>query len=101
MKRKFATVLGSAVKNFDSKEYHSVVAMSGTTIVTFKSETEPAVGSLALLECYAVGDVIPWADVEGETVKEGRAFNVLKMYTTSEAFNSAKEQAKALEGLTL
>lgn len=101
MKRKFATVLGSAVKNFDEKEYHSVVAMSGTSIVTFKSETKPDVGALALLDCYAVGDVIPWATVEGETVQEGRAFSVLKMYTTSEAFNSAKLQAKELEGLTL
>ena len=79
MNSKFATVLGSAVKNFEGEKYHRVIA----------------------IDCYAVGDVIPWADVAGETVQEGRAFNVLQMYTTSEAFNSAKLQAKALEGLTL
>lgn len=101
MKAIFATVLGSAVKNFEGEKYHRVIAMAGTTVVRFKSETEPTVGALALLDCYAVGDVIPWADVAGETVQEGRAFNVLQMYTTSEAFNSAKLQAKALEGLTL
>ena len=102
MKTLFASVLGSAVKNFEGKEYYRVTAMSGSTVVKFKSETQPELASLALVDNYVIGDEIPWSEtVPKEIVKEGRAFSVLQMYTTMDAINSAKEVAKTLEGLTL
>jgi len=98
MKTLFATVLGSAVKNFEDKEYHRVTAMTGTTVVKFKSVEKPEIGAVALIDSYVKGDIKPWDDT---VVEEGREFSVLQMYTNIEAINSAKLQAKALEGLTL
>ena len=69
--------------------------MSGTTVVKFKSSEKPEIGAVALIDTYEVGDVL-WDDTKAE-----RAFNVLQMYTNVDAINSAKEVAKALEGLTL
>ena len=69
--------------------------MSGTTLVKFKSVEKPEIGAVALVDTYSEGDEL-W---DGE--KAERPFAVLQMYTNLEAINSAKLQAKALEGLTL
>ena len=95
MKPIFASVLGSAERTFEGETYNRVTAMSGTTIVKFKSSKEPEIGAVALIDTYEVGDVL-WDDTKAE-----RAFNVLQMYTNVDAITSAKEVAKTLEGLTL
>jgi|TARA_R110002167_G_scaffold73524_6_gene206135 hypothetical protein len=95
MKTLFASVLGSAERTFEGETYNRVTAMSGTTVVKFKSSEKPEIGAVALIDTYEVGDVL-WDDTKAE-----RAFNVLQMYTNVDAINSAKEVAKALEGLTL
>ena len=95
MKPIFASVLGSAERTFEGETYNRVTAMSGTTVVKFKSSEKPEIGAVALIDTYEVGDVL-WDDTKAE-----RAFNVLQMYTNVDAINSAKEVAKALEGLTL
>lgn len=95
MTQKFVTVLGSAERTFDGDTYHRVTAMSGTTVVKFKSIEKPEVGAVALIDSYEAGDKL-WDDTEAE-----RSFSVLQMYTNVDAINSAKLQAKALEGLTL
>ena len=95
MKSLFASVLGSAERTFEGETYNRVTAMSGTTVVKFKSSEKPEIGAVALIDTYEVGDVL-WDDTKAE-----RAFNVLQMYTNVDAINSAKEVAKALEGLTL
>jgi len=95
MKAIFATVLGSAQRTFEGETYNRVTAMSGTTLVKFKSVEKPEIGAVALVDTYSEGDEL-W---DGE--KAERPFAVLQMYTNLEAINSAKLQAKALEGLTL
>lgn len=95
MKTLFATVLGSAERTFEENTYNRVTAMSGTTVVKFKSVEKPEIGAVALIDTYEVGDEL-W-----DGTKTERPFAVLQMYTNLEAINSAKLQAKALEGLTL
>lgn len=98
MKTLFVTVLGSAERTFEEQKYHRVTAMSGTTVVKFKSVEKPEIGAVALIDRYLKGDIKPW---DNTVVEEGKEFSVLQMYTNLEAINSAKLQAKALEGLTL
>ena len=95
MKSLFASVLGSAERTFEGETYNRVTAMSGTTVVKFKSSEKPEIGSIALIDTYDVGDEL-WDGTKSE-----RSFAVLQMYTNVDAINGAKEVAKALEGLTL
>ena len=97
MKSIFATVIGSAQRTFEKVTYNRVTALpvDGSPVISFKSDDKPEEGALAYVDCFAVGD-LGYDNLPCE-----RAFSALQMYTSATAITSARDAAKALQGLTL